>query len=167
MLVYYRFITCVMIATSFFSGFAYAASSTGSNPGFSFLPTTFEWEGDRILNNEDTSDLFDEIKNGIPDDFTRAGMVLNSTGEAVNNTTMVNHTVNNTTPSAPYSDDYLSGYASVGDIIKAHDWTALQRYTSGIQATTEMTDSSLFLENRNNNWDNHFKEPLLISCGPC
>ena len=187
----YRFITCVIIVLSLFSGLAYAASSTGSNPGFSSLPTSFEWEGDKVLNGEDVSTLFVEIKTGKPDGLTGAGMVLYSTGGTGNGTTNATNVtdaanitdtpdstnttgtspadpaVNNTTSPGSDPADPLSGYASVGDIIKAQDWTALQRYTSGIKANSEIPDSLLSSGNQNNKWDSYFKDPQPVSCGPC
>lgn len=167
MQVHYRFIVCTIITVSLLTGFACAASSAGSNPGFASLPTSFEWEGDKVLNDADATSMFEESSSDILDELAGAGMVMSSTSGLGNNTTAVNRTVNNTTPLVPGTNDYLSGYASVGDIIKAQDWAALQRYTSGINATSEIPDSSLSQENRNNNWDALFKEPKVISCGPC
>lgn len=169
MQVHNRFIACAIITISLLTGFACAASSAGSNPGFASLPTSFEWEGDKVLNGEDATSMFDESSSDILDELEGAGMVMSSTSGLGNNTTAVNRTVNNTTSLVPGTDNHLSGYASVGDIIKAQDWAALQRYTSGINATSEIPDSSLSLGNRNNNWDKLFKdpEPVGISCGPC
>ncbi|WP_143709385.1 hypothetical protein [Methanospirillum hungatei] len=168
MQVHYRFIACAIMGIFLLIGFVNAASSAGTNPGFGSLPTSFEWEGDKILNGEDPTSLFTETKNGILDELAGAGMVMNSTSGLGNNTTTANATVNKTS-AVPGTNDPLSGYASVGDIIRAQDWAALQRYTSSINATSEIPDSSLSLGNRNSNWDKLFKdpEPVGISCGPC
>jgi hypothetical protein len=187
----YQFITCVVVVLSLFSGLAYAASSTGSKPGFSSLPTSFEWEGDRVLNGVDVSTLFDEIKTEMPDDLSGAGMVLypaGGTGNGITNATNVtdafnltdtpgstnitgtsiaDSAVNNTTSPGADPGDPRSGYTSVGDIIRAQDWTALQRYTSGIKANSEIPDSLLSFGNQNNKWDSYFKDPQPVSCGPC
>lgn len=165
----YLGIACVLGTFLLFSGLALAASSAGSNPGFGSLPTSFEWEGDKILNGGDATSLFDEPSSENLDNLAEAGMVMYSTSGLTNNTTAINRTVNNTTTAVSGANDPLSGYASVGDIIRAQDWAALQRYTASINATSEIPDSSLSLENRNNNWNKLIKdpEPVIISCGPC
>jgi len=165
----YLGMVCILGMVSLFSGWALAASSAGSNPGFGSLPTSFEWEGDKILNGDDATSLFDEPSSGNLDNMAGAGMVMYSTSGLPNNTTAINRTVNNTTTSVSGTLDPLSGYASVGDIIRAQDWKALQRYTASINATSEIPDSSLSLEKRNNNWNTLIKdpEPVIISCGPC
>ena len=149
-------------------GFVTAGSSVGSGPGLSSLPTSFEWEGDSVLNGEDAGGLFDDSQSNLLDDADAAGMAMYSTsGIVLNNSTTLNQSQQNITVSGQKSDDLLSGYASVGDIIKAQDWVALQKYTSGINATSEIPDSTLSLENRNNNWNKLFTEPQVISCGGC
>lgn len=165
----YLGIACVLGTFLLFSGLALAASSAGSNPGFGSLPTSFQWEGDKILNGGDATSLFDEPSSGNLDNLAEAGMVMYSTSGLTNNTTAINRTVNNTTTAVSGANDPLSGYASVGDIIRAQDWAALERYTASINATSEIPDSSLSLENRNNNWNKLIKdpEPVIISCGPC
>ncbi len=165
----YLGIACVLGTVMLFSGLALAASSAGSNPGFGSLPTSFEWEGDKILNGGDATSLFDEPSSKNLDNLAEAGMVMYSTSGLTNNTTAINRTVNNTTMAVSGANDPLSGYASVGDIIRAQDWAALERYTASINATSEIPDSSLSLENRNNNWNKLIKdpEPVIISCGPC
>jgi len=165
----YLGIGCVLGTVMLFSGLALAASSAGSNPGFGSLPTSFEWEGDKILNGGDATSLFDEPSSKNLDNLAEAGMVMYSTSGLTNNTTAINRTVNNTTMAVSGANDPLSGYASVGDIIRAQDWAALERYTASINATSEIPDSSLSLENRNNNWNKLIKdpEPVIISCGPC
>jgi len=165
----YLGIACVLGTVMLFSGLALAASSAGSNPGFGSLPTSFEWEGDKILNGGDATSLFDEPSSKNLDNLAEAGMVMYSTSGLTNNTTAINRTVNNTTMAVSGANDPLSGYASVGDIIRGQDWAALERYTASINATSEIPDSSLSLENRNNNWNKLIKdpEPVIISCGPC
>ena len=79
MQVHYRFIACAIMGIFLLIGFVNAASSAGTNPGFGSLPTSFEWEGDKILNGEDPTSLFTETKNGILDELAGAGMVMNST----------------------------------------------------------------------------------------
>lgn len=160
----------IILAVFFYCiiGFVNASSSVGSGPGLSSLPTSFEWEGDSVLNGDDAGSLFDDSQSNLLDDAETAGMVMYSTsGIGVNNSTALNQSQKNTTTSDPKQDDLLSGYASVGDIIKAQDWAALQRYTTGINATNEIPDSTLSLENRNNNWNKLFTEPQVISCGGC
>jgi len=164
-----RFIIISVIFSGVIIGFASAGSSVGSNPGYGSLPTSFEWEGDKLLNGEDAGSMFENTESKaskILDEAEAAGMVLYSTGASVNNSTSSNQTVTNQTNTTEIND-ILSGYASVGDIIKAKDWAALDRYTTGIQANKEIEDSSLSLENRNNNWEALFTEPQVVSCGPC
>jgi len=164
----YWSIICILVTTLLLSDVALAASSAGTNPGFSSLPTTFEWEGDKVLNGESTTSLFEESSLG---DTLSEGMVMYSTSGLSNDTMATNHFGNNTTNSTKIGskpNNALSGYASVGDIIRAHDWAALERYTSSINATTEIADSSVSLENRNSNWNKLFQDPQpIIACGPC
>lgn len=161
-----RILTLVFFGSCFLVGFVTAGSSTGTNPGFGSLPTSFAWEGDKLLNGQDAGDMFDDSLSHILDSAEAAGMVMYSTGASANNTTAENRTLNNT-PTANVSDDMLSGYASVGDIIKAQDWAALQRYTAGINAASEIPDSALSPGNQNYNWDKLFTEPQAVSCGGC
>lgn len=154
-------------------GFTSASSSVGSNPGLYTASSSSSWEGDSILNGEDAGSLFDSSSSvsSILDEAEAAGMVMYNTGVPVNDTPM-NTTTNKTANATPIkkgnTTDTLSGYDSVGDIIRAQDWEALQRYTSSIDATSDIPPSKLStIETQNERWDALFTEPQVISCGGC
>ena len=167
----YRIIVPILFLLSIIVGFVSAGSSTGTNPGFTSLPTSFSWEGDSVLNGEDAGIFSNESSSSDSalDAAEAAGMVMFNTGVSVNNSTVPKNTTKSTSAVNKSSSDGLSGYSSVGDIIKAQDWAALQRYTSSINATSAIPDSQLTLSNSNRqaNWDALFKNPQVISCGGC
>ena len=99
-------------------------------------------------------------------------MVMYNNGvPGVNSSLAINGTSNQTAINGTEEDgDLLSGYASLGDIIKASDWKALEKYTNGIEADTPITDSEFVVRgDSNTRWDKKFKKPEnpTISCGPC
>ncbi|NLV28501.1 MAG: hypothetical protein GXY48_15340 [Methanomicrobiales archaeon] len=165
----YQKILPVLLFFSLLIGTVSAGSSVGSSPGLITHPTFFSWHGDDILNSDSDDDIFDESLILQSDSSKGAGMVMHNTGIAVNNTTMANQSIlsNQSQVNSTQSNNLMSGYSSVGEMVKAQDWAALQRYTSGIKATEEIPDSLLSLENSNNNWEKYFKEPEVISCSPC
>lgn len=158
------FILLILVVSA---GFASASSSTGSRPGLSSLPTSFAWEGDSILNGDNAGDFFDYAPSTSLEGADSAGMVMYNTGVTVNNTTSTNITRNATPVKGANETDLLSGYASVGEMVKAQDWEALQRYTAGIKATTQISDPLLSLETQKSNWDKLFTDPVVMSCGGC
>jgi hypothetical protein len=89
------------------------------------------------------------------------------------NDTIYDHIKNNVTSNSSNVSEFstsgedLSGYASLGDIIKANDWVALEKYTKSVDATTPIegseTPSSEALRGM---WDSYFSQPQTysISC---
>lgn len=164
-----RNLILILLFFSLTVGFVSAGSSVGSGPGLSSLPTSFSWEGDSVLNGDDAGDFFDfsSSTSSILDEAEAAGMVMYNTGVPESNVTNSgNNTTVNKTANVNVTDS-LSGYASVGDIIKDQDWDALQRYTSSVESTSEMPKSQLSQETRSNLWNTLFTEPQVISCGGC
>jgi|GEM_PF-5231968 len=102
--------------------------------------------------------------------FSAAPVMLDLGGDSTiydypkyHNTTN-NSTLGNSTSS--YGDEF-SGYASLGDIIKAGDWVALEKYTNSINATTPITGSDTpSSQAQQDLWDAYFKDPsvITISC---
>lgn len=167
---YYKLLICTLLCIAYTTSIVLAGSSTGTSPGFNTIPTTFEWEGDKRLNGESTGSFFSD---DLSSDLTSgAGMVMYSTGGlATNNSTVMNGTSNQTAVNeTEEEEDLLSGYDSLGDIIKASDWAALDKYTNGIKADSPIADSDFVINSDSNTrWDKKFKKPEnpTISCGPC
>lgn len=152
--------SCVILVVS--------GSSSVGNGGGASIPTTFEWEGDKILNGEDAGDLTSGTSGESQDTKESAGMIMfNTMGTSNQSSSMMQNSANKTATKSSSSDGNLSGYASLGDIIRAGDWAALDTYQSSINATGDIPDSDFHLIGGRNYLWNKYVQSQEVSCSGC